>query len=186
MPNSTPHRSRKRQLLDALHLLISHHEPPFMNRCWRISFRGHTLHICTRCSALFVGIPLGLFIQFNIFRIEITPLTFLGAFLLSLPAVVDWSTQTLGLRESRSSMRAFTGFLLGYAVGFVLSSLNLFYVLLVAVLYSGYILGFGALAIFITRRSYHRRHRNSPEDSIEIPSLLPPVLPAIEDEGEEE
>ena len=85
------------------------------------------------------------------------PLTFLGAFILSLPAVFDWTTQTLRMRESQNPVRALTGFFLGYAVGFVLASLNLVYYLLVVVLYSGYTLGFGAIAPRIIRWR-ERRH----------------------------
>lgn len=90
------------------------------------------------------------------------PITFFGAFLLSVPAVIDWSTQTLRIRESRNPFRALTGFLLGYAVGFVLSSLNLVYYLLVVVLYSGYTLGFGALAPRIIRRRVQRHAMREP------------------------
>ncbi len=163
-------QSRKRTLLNAIHLLFSHHEPPFMNRCWRISFRGHTLYICARCSALLAGIILALFIQFNLFYIEVNPVTFLGAFMLSLPAVFDWSSQTLGLRESQNPFRALTGLLLGYAVGFVFTSLNIFYMLLVAVLYSGYTLAFGAVA----HRLASYLHRRKSLDETELPRLLPP------------
>ncbi|MDO8056564.1 MAG: DUF2085 domain-containing protein [Candidatus Hermodarchaeota archaeon] len=144
--------SRKKRFLETLHLLISHHEPPYMHRCWHLRFRGHTLHICARCSALLVGIILALTIHLFFVQIPINPITFLGAFILSLPAVFDWSTQTLELRESRNPFRALTGFLLGYAVGFVLASLNIFYYLLVVILYSGYTLGFGALALRLFRR----------------------------------
>jgi len=140
-----------------------------MHRTWSISFRGHTLHICARCSALLAGIILALYVHTFILYIPINPLTFFGAFLLSLPAIVDWSTQTLQIRESRNPMRALTGFLLGYAVGFVLSSLNLIYYLLVVILYSGYTLGFGALAPRIIRRREQRhalREDNPPPLSL--------------------
>ncbi len=131
-----------------------------MNRCWHITFRGHTLHICARCSALLVGIITALFLHLLFIFIPVTPVTFFGAFLLSLPAVFDWSTQTLELRESHNPTRALTGFLLGYAVGFVFSSLNIFYLILVAVLYSGYTLGFGALSPRFIRWLEKRRSRN--------------------------
>ncbi|MFX1565307.1 MAG: DUF2085 domain-containing protein [Promethearchaeota archaeon] len=146
MTTPSPQKSRKRRILDTLHLLISHHDPPYMHRTWSISFRGHTLHICARCSALLIGIILALYLHLFLLHIPINPITFFGAFFLSLPAVIDWSTQTLRIRESRNPVRALTGFLLGYAVGFVLSSFNLIYYLLVVILYSGYTLGFGALS----------------------------------------
>jgi uncharacterized membrane protein len=157
MTEGAPKKSLKRRVVDTLHLLISHHEPPYMNRCWHITYREHTLHICARCSALLIGIISALFIHLFIFPILVNPITFFGAFLLSLPAVIDWSTQTLGIRESENPMRALTGFLLGYAVGFVLASYNIVYYLLVVILYSGYTLIFGAFAPRIIQWLQQRR-----------------------------
>ncbi len=160
MTSNSQEHSRKRRLLDSLHLIVSHHEPPFMNRCWHFRVGSHTLHICARCSALLLGIITAFAIQFYILYIEVTPLNFFFAFLMSLPAVADWSTQTLEIRESRNSIRAITGFLLGYGVGYSLSSFNLIYFLLVPLLYCGFTLGFGALAPFILRR--RRRSQTLP------------------------
>ncbi len=98
------------------------------------------------------------------------PLTFFGAFLLSVPAVIDWSTQTLEMRESRNIIRALSGFLLGYAVGLVLASNDVIYWILVAVLYSGYTIILGTLAPRIIQR---REKRKSPPQ--DIPPLLPPT-----------
>ena len=98
------------------------------------------------------------------------PITFFGAFLLSVPAVIDWSTQTLEMRESRTFIRAITGFLLGYAVGLVLASNDVIYWILVAVLYSGYTIVLGSLAPRLIER---REKRKSPQQ--DIPPLLPPA-----------
>jgi uncharacterized membrane protein len=172
MTTNSQEQSRKRRFLNAVHLIISHHEPPFMNRCWHFTVRGHTLHVCARCSALLIGIIAAFTFQFYILYVAVTPLTFSLAFLISLPAAIDWSTQTLVFRESRNSIRALTGFLLGYAVGFSLSSLNLIYYLLVVLLYCGFTLGLGALAPFIIRRF---RKDQTPSSSDE--ELLPePML----------
>lgn len=157
MAEQSKSKSRKRRIFNTIHLLISHHEPPFMNRCWHLTFRGHTLHICARCSALLMGIITALFLHLLFIHIPVNPLTFTGAFLLSLPAVIDWSTQTLELRESQNTIRALTGFLLGYAVGFVLSSFNIIYYLIVVILYSGYTLTFGALAPRLIRRRQRQK-----------------------------
>jgi len=180
MARNSQERSRKRRLLDALHLIVSHHEPPFMNRCWHFRIRSHTLHVCARCSALLLGIITAFTVQFYILYIEVTPLTFFIAFLISLPAAVDWSTQTLEIRESRNSIRSITGFLLGYAVGFSLSSFNLFYFLLVPLLYCGFTLGFGALTPLILRRL--RKGQTSPAH--DDPSLSQPILPSRPKDGE--
>ena len=163
-------RSRKHRFIQTLHLLISHHEPPYMHRCWRLTLRGHTLYVCARCSALLLGILVAILSQFLIVYIEVTPLTFLLAFLVSLPAAIDWSTQTLGLRESRNLLRALTGFLLGLAVGFVLSSLNIIYYLLVVILYSGYTLGFGAIAPRLQRRIQRRAESQTGEGAAAEPA----------------
>lgn len=170
MTSEAPKRSRKRQLLDAIHLFISHHEGPYLRRCWHFTLRGHTLHVCARCSALLFGVILVLASRFwimtlpvtpltsifvflaSLSAIPITPLTFSLAFLISLPATIDWSTQTLYLRESRNPLRALTGLLLGFAVGYVLVSFNIFYMMLVPILYAGWVLGFSTIAPRIGRR----------------------------------
>ncbi len=164
MTSEAPKRSRKRQLLDAIHLFISHHEGPYLRRCWHFTLRGHTLHVCARCSALLLGVILVVTSRFWIVNLPVTPLnsvfiflaslsaipispiTFSLAFLMSMPATIDWSTQTIYLRESRNPLRALTGLLLGFAVGYVLTSFNIFYMLLVPILYAGWVLGFSMLA----------------------------------------
>ncbi len=174
MPEKSQKLSRKRRFLDAVHLFVSHHEPPFMSRCWHFTVRGHTLHVCARCSALLLGIITAFTFQFYVLYIEVTPITFFIAFLISIPAAIDWSTQTLELRESRNSTRALTGFLLGYAVGFSLSSLNLIYFLIVPLLYCGFTLGVGALAPSLIRRFRKGQTQPAPDDQ----PLSQPILPS--------
>lgn len=179
--NEEPHKlSRKQRILKVIHLFISHHEPPYMHRCWRIPIGGRTLYICARCSSLVAGILLAFNLNLLFFRIEVNPVTFFGAFLLSLPAVIDWSSQTLWLRESRNPIRAITGVLLGIAVGFVLTAFSTtplwpFYFILMVVLYSGYTLGFGALAPKITHWLRRRRTQQQTQATFELPPMLPPA-----------
>ena len=47
---------------------------------------------------------------------------FITALILALPAIVDWTTQNVGLRESNNPVRIVTGFLEG--VGVLLLSLT--------------------------------------------------------------
>jgi hypothetical protein len=47
---------------------------------------------------------------------------FITAIILALPAIVDWITQNVGLRESNNQLRIITGFLEG--VGVLLLSLT--------------------------------------------------------------
>ena len=47
---------------------------------------------------------------------------FIAALILALPAIVDWMTQNVGLRESNNPVRIVTGFLEG--VGVLLLSLT--------------------------------------------------------------
>ena len=182
MTAEAPKPSRKRQLLDAIHLFISHHEGSYLRRCWHFTLRGHTLHVCARCSALLIGVVLVLFSRFWIITLQVTPLNsifvflaslsaipisplaFFFAFMLSMPAIIDWSTQTILLRESRNPMRALTGLLLGFAVGYVLSSFNIFYMMLVPVLYAGWVLGLSILAPRIERRHHAGEHEEECEE----------------------
>ena len=55
---------------------------------------------------------------FMSFSSGVIPITtgFILALLFALPAVVDWMTQIVGLRESTNQLRIVTGFLEGFGV----------------------------------------------------------------------
>jgi len=107
-----------------LYLLLAHHPPCQINRTFRIQVGDRILNICSRCLGQWIGFALVIIWSLNAIPIERgLGQSFLVFGLLPLPIAVDWSTQTLGLRESTNPLRALTGFLYGLGLGQYIVSL---------------------------------------------------------------
>lgn len=100
-----------------LYLLLAHHPPCQLNRTFRIRVGGKTVDVCSRCLGQWFG-----FLSSLIWGLIFMPVDrglaegLLVFGLLPLPVAVDWSTQTLGLRESTNLVRVLTGLLYGVAL----------------------------------------------------------------------
>ena len=90
-------------------LLLEHHPPWLRDRCIRLRLLGRELYLCARCTGTFLG-------YFAAFISGISFPSILFSALLGLPALVDWSTQKLCIRESCNLIRILTGFLLGVGI----------------------------------------------------------------------
>ena len=107
-----------------LYLLLAHHPPCQINRTFRIQVGDRVLNICSRCLGQWIGFALVIIWSLNAVPVERGLGQSLLVFgLLPLPVAVDWSTQTLGLRESTNPLRALTGFLYGLGLGQYIVSL---------------------------------------------------------------
>lgn len=80
--------------------------------------RGRSLRLCARCTGQVVGILTGLTVlgisevlRFPVFSFVVQSI----ASLLPLLAAWDWTSQSLGRRESTNSLRLVSGTLLGIA-----------------------------------------------------------------------
>jgi uncharacterized membrane protein len=89
-------------------LLIEHHPPWRRDRCLCLSLMGRHVYLCARCTGTALG-----FIAGSLIDLESPGLYFVV--LLALPAIIDWGTQKLSLRESTNMIRVLTGFSLGLA-----------------------------------------------------------------------
>ncbi|KYH42630.1 MAG: putative membrane protein [Candidatus Bathyarchaeota archaeon B26-1] len=92
--------------------LLAHHDREHLNRCLKISFKGREIFICARCT----GILAGFLIHAILLTAILNPDRHVGnilLFLLPLLPVADWTTQSLGWRESTNKIRVLTGFILG-------------------------------------------------------------------------
>jgi len=124
-----------------LFFLLSHHKPEKLRRTIRMSLRGHNIYLCARCTGIYAGIVsvfVALFLGF-------TPSSYLYLPLLSiLPMIsaVDWVTQSCKLRESRNTIRVFSGYLLGIAWG-------LFFLLLVKGMFLLFLQALAVLGAYI-------------------------------------
>lgn len=76
---------------------------------------------CARCSGLIGGVLFGSIIiiftihQHNSFPLIRLPILLLLTFFLTVPLVIDWWMQCLGLWHSRNWIRFFTGFLTSFS-----------------------------------------------------------------------
>ncbi len=83
---------------------------------------GRELHLCSRCSGVVLGFAalkaslLALFVGYYAVPF---PTGFIIALLLALPAILDWTTQSLGFRQSNNGLRFTTGFFEGVGVAFL-------------------------------------------------------------------
>lgn len=95
---------------------------------FRIQINSRIYYVCARCSGLYLGIFLGFF--FSFIMLLYIPIFFslgdlgttLIAVLISLPAILDWTTQRLALRESRNGIRFGTALPTGFALSWYLLS----------------------------------------------------------------
>ncbi|MDH5791764.1 MAG: DUF2085 domain-containing protein, partial [Candidatus Bathyarchaeota archaeon] len=89
-------------------LLIEHHPPWQRDRCLSLSLKGRRVYLCARCSGTVLGFVAGSIIVLGYPSLY-------SVVLLALPALIDWGTQKLCLRESTNMIRVLTGFSLGLA-----------------------------------------------------------------------
>jgi len=82
---------------------------------------GNELHLCARCSGVvlgFLGIKtIALIPLLLLFKDIPLHIGVLFSLLFVSPFIIDWTTQSLGLRHSYNKLRLITGFLEGVGVG---------------------------------------------------------------------
>lgn len=91
-----------------LRLSVEHHPPWLRDRCLCLDLNGRRVYLCARCTGTALGFIAG----------SLVGSAFASPYLISLltlPALIDWGTQKLSLRESTNIIRVLTGFSLGLA-----------------------------------------------------------------------
>ena len=143
---------KKRRLPRLPYLAFAHHYEDRRNRTLTLRILGWEQPLCTRCTSQWVSFGLFAWIL-PFYSIELA--TFIWAavlFLLPLPALVDWVTQSWELRESTTSIRVLTGSALGLGYAFefeAIVELDLTRALLGVGVYCAYML---ALLVFLKIR----------------------------------
>ena len=103
---------------------MSYWERLLAHRHWiSLNIFGRELHVCARCSGVILG-GLGSQIFFITFAssgdISVSfHIGFIVALFLALPAIIDWTTQKMGFRESNNGLRLTTGLLEGIGLTFL-------------------------------------------------------------------
>jgi uncharacterized membrane protein len=129
--------ARSDDIKEGLHMMLSHHPPSLYGHCLRLSFRGHSLYFCGRCTGIYSGLAIGILFLF-LFSIHLTPrwLWFLIAVAIGFATVVDWVSQRLTPRKTTNVMRAVTGFFSGLGLAIVFYLGDLVYMLVALVIMS--------------------------------------------------
>lgn len=117
-------------ILDTLSMLLSHHPPSQYGHCLRVSYKGHSIYFCGRCSGIYGGLGLGLILLF-FFNSILQPdwLWFMISMAVGFATVVDWVSQRLTPRKTTNFVRAITGFLSGFCLALIFYLGNLWYML---------------------------------------------------------
>ncbi|MDF1540173.1 MAG: DUF2085 domain-containing protein [Candidatus Thorarchaeota archaeon] len=118
--------TRKDEIKETMHTLISHHPPSLYSHCMRVSIFGRSLYFCSRCTGIYGGMGIGVIAIF-LLGINLSPpwLWFMIALILGFSTVTDWMTQRISPRKTRNSVRFVTGAMsgLGLAIVFLLADL---------------------------------------------------------------
>ncbi len=114
-------------------LFLTHHPIYQMDHTFYLKFGRTYIYFCSRCSGVFIGAFItGFFLDFidKAFEIILPPeFAVLLCIILPIPSVIDWGTQSYGLRTSNTQIRLFTGFFLGAAL-YLLSYSRKYYLLM--------------------------------------------------------
>lgn len=106
------------RLPSILRLALSHHTDAYLCRTIGLRLLGWEQRFCTRCSTQWLTAVVCVATML-VFRIETSLLIWSAVLALSpLPALLDWITQTWGIRESSTLLRQGTGSMLGIGFGF--------------------------------------------------------------------
>lgn len=92
-----------------------------------LNLYGRELRLCARCSGYLLGFTAPLLASDRIMKLSESldiRIQMIACFLMAFPYVVDWLTQSWGMRQSSNGVRLITGFLMGMDV-FLFSRLNI-------------------------------------------------------------
>ena len=135
--------------------LLSHHPPEEYHRCLQINIGKKTIHTCARCTGSYIGFIIGIALVYYYISLPMLWLDII-IFIFPAPGVIDWGTQTYGLRESRNAIRVITGILYGFAIPIAVQELIygfLFYRILPIKPIVAFVFYFMILGLIAYRRS---------------------------------
>lgn len=154
--------TRKDEIIDSFHVMVSHHPPSLYGHCLRLSIRGHSIYFCARCTGIYGGLFIGV-IALLILGLPLVPswLWFLTALGMGLTTVIEWTTQRLTPRKTRNLLRVTTGFLSGFALAIIFWLGDVYYMLVALIIMASSVGGVG----FIENRQRKKMWSSELEES---------------------
>ena len=136
--------TRKDEIRESIHVMVSHHPPSLYGHCLRVSIRGHSIYFCSRCSGIYGGLFIGI-LALILLRIPLEPswLWFLVALAMGMTTIVEWTTQRLTPRKTRNLLRVTTGTMSGLALAIVFWLGNVYYMLVALLVMASSVGGVG-------------------------------------------
>jgi uncharacterized membrane protein len=152
--------TRRDEIRESMHIMVSHHPPSLHGHCLRVAFRGRSIYFCGRCSGIYGGLGLGIpllilldgITQYSLFRPKW--IWFLFALALGMTTVVDWVTQRMTPRKTTVRIRALTGLGSGLALAIVFILGDLFYMLIALTVM---MVSVGGVSLIENRRNRKRK-----------------------------
>ena len=118
---SNGHRIVKRPSI--LYLALAHHPPSKIHRTIILRIGRFQQPLCARCLGQFVSTVIITSLQLVTgLNIDMPHWLIISA-LCPLPSIIDWTTQTIGRRESTNWLRVLTGAIFGVSVALGLTSI---------------------------------------------------------------
>jgi uncharacterized membrane protein len=138
--------TRKDEIKESIHVMLSHHPPSLFGHCLRLSIKGHSIYFCARCSGIYGGLFIGVVALF-LWRLSLEPswLWFLIALGMGLTTIIEWTTQRLTPRKTRNLLRVTTGFMSGVALAIVFWLGNVYYMLVALIVMASSVGGVGLI-----------------------------------------
>ncbi|MCF2136455.1 MAG: DUF2085 domain-containing protein [Candidatus Thorarchaeota archaeon] len=154
--------SRSDETKEALLVMLSHHPPSMYGHCLRVSFHGHSLYLCGRCTGIYGGMGLGILtILFGHISLEPSWLWFLLAVALGLTTVIEWMTQRMTPRKTTLHLRFVSGLMSGIGLAIVFMLSNMFYMLVTLAIMG---VSIGTVSLFEARKGNARAEDEEVED----------------------
>lgn len=151
--------TRKDDVRESVHMMLSHHPPSLFGHCLRLTFRGKSIYFCARCSGIYGGLLLGIPILFLLdaltpgVLLQPTWTWFLIALAMGFATTTDWVTQRLTPRKTTVRIRAVTGFLSGFGLAIIFLLGDLLYMLSALIIMTGSVGGVGVMENRRSKRS---------------------------------
>ncbi len=143
-------------------IALTHHPITQSDHTFYFKFGRTYIFFCSRCSGVIIG---GLMMSFifdvveKVYPFIISPeVAVIFCIVLPIPGIIDWGTQTLGLRKSSTESRLFTGFIIGSALYILTFTQEYYLLMIILIIFYFSIVG---LLMFIGNRRQMKKEEKS-------------------------
>ncbi|TFG00624.1 MAG: DUF2085 domain-containing protein [Promethearchaeota archaeon] len=134
-------------------IFLTHHPIYQSDHTFHLKFGRTYFYFCSRCSGVLVGAFISAFFM-DVFQKAfeftlVSELAVILCILLPIPSVIDWGTQSFGIRSSNTPLRLFTGFFLGMGLNYLVYTRQYYFFMLIIVAFYFFLV---ALLMYLGKR----------------------------------